>query len=78
MDCSSLVRLEAASLEATFELDCSREIIAFVEPALVAAFVEPTLVVAFVEPALVVVFVERTLVVASMLAIASEEQDPFL
>ena len=69
MDCSSLVRLEAASLEATFGLDCSREIIAFVEPALVAAFVEPALVVAFVE---------RTLVVASMLAIASEEQDPFL
>ena len=60
MDCSSLVRLEAASLEATFELDCSREIIAFVEPALVVAFVE------------------RTLVVTSMLAIASEEQDPFL
>ena len=69
MDCSSLVRLEAASLEATFELDCSRQIIAFVEPALVVAFVEPALVVAFVEPALVV---------ASMLAIASEEQDPFL
>ena len=69
MDCSSLVRLEAASLEATFELDCSRQIIAFVEPALV---------VTFVEPALVVAFVERTLVVTSMLAIASEEQDPFL
>ena len=51
VDCSSLVHLEAASLEAAFVVDCSRQVVEFVEPSLV---------------------------VASVLAIESKEQDPFL